>query len=331
MHPLNYIDIMMKCGVEEYMTESMLFLPTDEFDVTSASSPEEVHAYCLKKYGVTPHFIKAVLSQGLPDDLRMKIEWDYDPKYGEWSALMIYLRDKEGKLVAHDYRLIDLEDNVTWPGDIHVDASLAGQGIGTQLVFNQMRLVNHMGVSRMLIRAGNTTGAAVWGKLGFDLEGDKALGHFNMDVLNKRLEIMDLHLGADFVQHAREECMALEQGTIWPLTDLQQDIIAIYGKENTMNMLRMMRNAYVELVIGSVDARVTVLGEEALARFEGRDVITLGQVLLVGQQWSGVFDFSNQRQLDRLARNIGKPIEIVEDEPFVQRMQSNSQRQFKLG
>ena len=331
MHPLNYIDIMIECDVEEYMTESMPFLPTDEFDVTSASSPEEVHAYCLKKYGLTPHFIKAVLSNGLPYDLRMKIEWDYDPKYGEWSALMIYLRDKEGKLVAYDSRLIDLDDDVTWPGDIHVDASISGQGIGTQLVFNQMRLVNHMGVSKMLIRAGNTTGAAVWGKLGFDLEGDKALGHFNMDVLNKRLEIMDLHLGADFVQHAREACMALEQGTIWPLTDLQQDIIAIYGKENTINMLRMMRNEYVEFVIGSVDARVTVLGEEALARFESRDVITLGQVLLVGQQWGGVFDFSNQRQLDRLAHNIGKPLEIVAEEPFVQRIQSNSQRQFKLG
>lgn len=313
------------------MTESMPFLPTDEFDVTSASSPEEVHAYCLKKYGVTPHFIKAVLSQGLPDDLRMKIEWDYDPKYGEWSALMIYLRDKEGKLVAHDYRLIDLDDDVTWPGDIHVNASISGQGIGTQLVFNQMRLVNHIGVSKMLIRAGNTTGAAVWGKLGFDLEGDKALGHFNMDVLNKRLEIMDLHLGADFVQHAREACTALEQGTIWPLTDLQQDIIAIYGKENTMNMLRMMRNAYVELVIGSVDARVTVLGEEALVRFESRDVITLGQVLLVGQQWSGVFDFSNQRQLDRLARSISTPLEVAQDEFSVQQAPPKLHRQVRLG
>lgn len=322
---------MMRRSVEEYMVKSAPFLSIDEFNVTSASTPEEVHAYCLKKYGVTPHFIKAVLSQGLPDDLRMKIEWDYDPKYGEWSALMIYIRNKNDKLVAHDYRLIDLDDDVTWPGDIHVDASISGQGIGTLLLFNQMRLINHIGISKMLIRAGNTTGAAVWGRLGFDLEGDKALGYFNRKILGRRLEIMSMCLGKDFVHHAYEACEALERGSVWPLTDLDQDIVEFHKKDNTMAMLHMMREEHVDATIGKVPIQESVLGAEALARFESRDVITVGQVLLVGQQWSGVFDFKSQRQLDRLARNFSTPLEITREETFVQRIQSNSQRGFKLG
>lgn len=313
------------------MIESEPFLSTDEFDVTSASSPEEVHAYCLKKYGLTPHFIKAVLSNGLPYDLRMKIEWDYDPKYGEWSDLMIYVYDKNDKLVAHDYRLVDLDDGVTWPGDIHVDASMSGKGIGTLLLFNQMRLVNHIGVSKMLIRAGNTTGAAVWGRLGFDLEGDKALGYFNRKILGRRLEIMNMCLGKDFVHHAYEACEALEQGSVWPLTDLDQDIVEFYEKDNTIDMLRMMREAYVDVTVGKVPVQEAVLGADAFSRFESRDVITLGQVLLIGQQWGGVFDFKSQRQLDRLAQNIGTPLNITQEQACIPQGVSNPLRRLKLG
>ncbi len=313
------------------MSRAIPLLPLEKFTVTSVSSPEEVHEFCLEKFGMTPHFMMAVLSKGLPNDLHMGIEWDYDPKYGEWAALTISVRNKKNKLVARDYRLVDEESKKTWPGDLHVDASLSGQGIGTLLAFNQMRLINHMGVPKMLIKAGDVTGAAFWGRLGFDLENEQALLHFNKKILAKRLEIMSGFLGEDFVHHAYEACEALDRGSVWPLTDLDQDIITFYKKDKTMTMLRMMNEEYVDITVGEVTVREAVLSAGALARFENRGVITLGQVLLVGQQWYGVFDFSSQRQLDRLALNVSAPLGITPDESVVQQAPPKLHRRFRLG
>lgn len=241
---------------------------------------------------ISPLKFRQILTDNLPDDADIKL---VELQTGNEPKLFLDVISKEKGKFTFFFGLNFLTKKVI-NGDMEVDISLRGSGIGSTLFKNCLNLAQILEFNEFAISATRLNGAFTWARLGGYLSRNKNEGL--ADLLLRRLCYLEGILPQPVMEKARMLCRLSNLDDIKNIADLDYNLLDVKNMWDAKGMpdaAIYSRCNKAEIYIERKKVKLAV----DFCRVQDMP-FTLGRYLLAGVSWEGEINLRNAKQMEKI-------------------------------